>query len=53
MYSSSIAIYFQAANEVLTQFLPTLIFRTAKDFVFTGLKIWSSVSYFMVARLGV
>ena len=36
------AIYFQAANEVLTtacSLLPTLVFRTAKDFVFTGSKI--------------
>jgi len=36
------AIYFQAANEVLTttcSLLPTLVFRTAKDFVFTGRKI--------------
>ena len=36
------AIYFQAANEVLTTVCPalsTLSFKTAKDFVFTGRKI--------------
>jgi len=40
-----VAMYFQAASELLTatvqhaQFFQTLIFRTAKDFVFTGSKV--------------
>ena len=41
------AIYFQAANEVLSAALPvssSLMFRTEKDFVFSGRKVTQSAT---------
>ena len=41
------SIYFQAANEALLAYFPdltSLVFKTEKDFIFTGRKVTSSVT---------
>ena len=46
-FNSLFSIYFQAASEALTASFPglnSLVFKTEKDFIFTGRKITTSVT---------